>query len=857
MVEELHSLNGLTNEEVKISHKKYGANKIKLGKRISPIKIFLNQFGDFMVLILMACTAISFFMGDIVEGVTIISIVIVNAILGFIQEYRTEKTIEALGELSAPTATVIREGNIRKIKAEDVVIGDLIVLEAGDRVPADGVIIEETNLKVDESILSGESKAVTKKVITEKNKENSISSIYMGTLIKNGKCKAFVTHIGMDTKMGEITDLIQNIEEEFTPLQKRLEQLGKVLILICIVICLVVTATGILRGEPVVDMLISGITLAVAAVPEGLPAVVTIALAIGVSRMVKKNALVKKLPSVETLGGANIICSDKTGTITKNIMDVRKIYINGHTVSIDRIDASSIKDVEIALKVGVICNNAKIIDNKILGNATEVALIEAYRKVIGDYRKIRSKYKILKEDPFDSEKKYMSVLCEDNNGNRYIYTKGAVEVILEKCNKILINGQEEILTQHIKSKILTENKRMANDKLRVISIALKKTSSNNVNENNLTFVALMAMIDPPKDGVKEAVLKCRRAGIKTIMITGDNKETAVAIAKEVKILNDGESALDGKELDNLSEEELSKKIENVTVFSRVTPKHKLMIVRALKKRGNIVAMTGDGVNDAPAIKEADIGISMGITGTDVTKETASMILMDDNFSTIVSAVEEGRVIYSNIRKFIRYMLSCNMGEVLTMFFAILIGLPFPLLPIQILWVNLVTDGLPAIALGLEPMEKGIMNKPPKKDIQNIFSDGLLKLIFVRGFLIGLTTLSVFLVILKLTNDIELARTGAFVTLVITQLIYVFECKSETKSLFEVNLLNNLFLIFSVIVSSFMMVAVVYVEKLQLVFKTKSLNISEWCIIIGFSFLAPTIDSIIKQINNRRKANVEQ
>ena len=612
MIGELQSLNGLTKREVEISYKKYGANKILLNKRISPIKIFLNQFGDFMVLILLASTAISFFMGDMVEGTTIISIVVVNAILGFVQEYRTEKTIEALGKLASPNACVVREGKIENIKAEEVVLGDLIVLEAGDRVPADGVIIEETNLKIDESILSGESKPVKKTVITEKNKDKEISSVYMGTLVKNGKCKAFVTHIGMETKMGEITDLIQNVEDEFTPLQKRLEQLGKVIILICLMICILVTITGILRGEPVVEMLISGITLAVAAVPEGLPAVVTIALAIGVSRMVKKNALVKKLPSVETLGCANVICSDKTGTITKNMMNVRKIYIDGSTLNIENLTEEDKNSIKMALKIGAICNNAKVTGTRILGDATEVALIEVYRKVLDDYDNLHKSYKILKEVPFDSEKKYMSVLCEDTKNNRYVYIKGALEVVLGKCSKILIKGREEILTSHMKSKILTENKRMANDKLRVISVGLKKVSGNNVSEDNLTFVALMAMLDPPREGVDRAVLKCRRAGIKTIMITGDNKETAVAISKEVNILNDGEIAIEGKELDSMTENELDEKIKDITVFSRVTPKHKLMIVKALRKNGNIVAMTGDGVNDAPAIKEADIGIAGGI-----------------------------------------------------------------------------------------------------------------------------------------------------------------------------------------------------------------------------------------------------
>ena len=847
MLTNIQTAEGLTQKEVEKSYKRYGSNKIQVKKKVSPVKIFLEQFSDFMVLVLLASTAISFFMGDMVEGFTIISIVVMNAILGFVQEYRTEKTIEALGNLASPTAKVKRDNEIRTIKAEDVVCGDLILLEAGDRVPADAIIMEQINLQVDESLLSGESLPVEKQAVSSKNQGKDISRVYMGTLIKDGKCKAIVNNVGMNTKMGEITDLIQNIEEEFTPLQKRLEGLGKFIILICLVICVVVTVTGILRGEPVVEMLVSGITLAVAAVPEGLPAVVTIALAIGVSKMVSKNALVKKLPSVETLGCASVICSDKTGTITKNIMDVRRIYVNNTTIMVDNLTKKDVGNIKVALKIGAICNNARVTGEKILGDATEIALIEIYTKFLDDYDNLTKNYTRLKEIPFSSDRKCMSVLCQDKNDKKWVYIKGAPEIILDKSSKILINGREEILTSHLKSRVLMENTKMANDTLRVIAVGLKSADNCDITEDNITFVALMAMQDPPREGVDKAVLKCRRAGIKTVMITGDNKQTATAIAKEVNILKEGEVAMSGSELDDINENDLRERIKNTTVFARVTPKHKLMIVKALKQNGDIVAMTGDGVNDAPAIKEANIGISMGITGTDVTKEAASMILMDDNFSTIVSAVEEGRVIYSNIRKFIRYMLACNMGEVLTMFLAILIGLPFPLLPIQILWVNLVTDGLPAIALGLEPMEKGIMNNAPRKDSQNIFSDGLLKLIFVRGFIIGVTTLAVFIVLLNQTNNIQMARTGAFVTLVMTQLIHVFECKSEKRSLFEINILDNKFLILATLVSLVMILSVVYISQLQDIFKTTTLNLSEWLIILGFSFLGPVISSIAKQI----------
>ena len=573
----INKIDGLTSKEVYMSYNRYGANKIEMKKKISPIKIFLDQFGDFMVLILLASTAISLFMGDILEGVTIISIVVVNAILGFIQEFRTERTIEKLGKLASPHGTVIRDGKVIVIDAQDVVVGDVILLEAGDRVPADGYIIDETDLKVDESLLSGESCAV-QKIVAKNDKNKDVCRVYMGTLVKNGCGKVVVDKVGMETSMGKIANMIQNVEDDFTPLQKRLESLGKFIVLICVGICLVVALTGILRGEPVMDMLISGITLAVAAVPEGLPAVVTIALAIGVSRMVKKSALVKKLPSVETLGCATVICSDKTGTITKNMMDVRRIYINNKSINVDGVKGIDINKLSKALKIGVLCNNVRISNNELIGDATEIALIKVYQKFLNDYDTFINSKNRIKEIPFSSERKCMSVLYDDN----VIYTKGAPEVILDKSSKILLEGEEVALTSNIKARVLMENKKMANNALRVIAVAYGKSYDGSVDEKNLTFVALMAMMDPPREGVLEAVNECRNAGIRTIMITGDNKETAIAIAKEVNILGKDDLAISGKELDALTEQELDNKIEHIAVFARVTSKHKLRIVGALK-----------------------------------------------------------------------------------------------------------------------------------------------------------------------------------------------------------------------------------------------------------------------------------
>lgn len=873
-------VSGLTAKEARKKLEKHGPNALNEKKKISPLRILFEQFTDFMVLILLASTAVSAFMGEITEAVTIIAIVVVNAILGFIQEYRTEKTIEALKNLAAPSARVIRDGKLCTIAAEQIVPGDLIVLETGDRIPADAELAEAINLQVDESLLTGES------IPVEKNGERGSkkNSVYMGTIITSGRGIAKVTATGMNTEMGKIADLIQNIEEDDTPLQKRLETLGKFIVFGCLVICAVVALTGVLRGESVFSMLLAGISLAVAAVPEGLPAIVTIALALGVQRMVKRNALIRKLPAVETLGCASVICSDKTGTLTENKMTVRKLYSDGNFIEVKgnaystegqfNLDGKLIEPaktgiVKLTLEIGAICNNAKFekiseksngvekIKNmfsrqdkwQASGDPTEVALLIAAIKGGLNSETLNRSYYRIDELPFDSDRKCMSVICSDNKGDTFAFTKGAPDVIIDKCTKIHTSKGIIDLTPDGRKRIIKINDSMAGEALRVIGVAYKRLRSSSYKhadiEKELVFIGLIGMIDPPRKEAVEAVYKCRMAGIKPVMITGDHKATAVAIATELKIFKEGDRVLTGRELDTIDEKRLEKVAENVSVYARVSPKHKLMIVKVLKKLGHIVAMTGDGVNDAPAIKEADIGVSMGIAGTDVTKEASSMILMDDNFATIVAAVEEGRVIYNNIRKFIRYMLACNLGEVLTMFLGMLLGMPLPLLPIQILWVNLVTDGLPAIALGLDPPEKDIMMQPPRGAKENVFSNGLLGLIVLRGTLIGLSTLAVFASALYFTHSVDISRTAAFVTLVVTQLIHVFECKSEKKTIFEIPLFNNFALVLSVICSLAMILGVVYINPLQGVFKTVPLTMNEWILIIGFSCIGPIVSSIFR------------
>lgn len=867
---------GLSDKEARKKLLEHGPNALSEKKKISLFSLFFQQFKDFMVLILLASTAVSAFMGDMLEAFTIIAIVILNAVLGFVQEFRTEKTMEALKNLAAPTAKVMRSGRPVSIPAEQIVPGDVVLLETGDRVPADALLLETGSLQVDESLLTGESVPVEKSPLSKSRsgRDERDCSVFMGTIVTSGRARALVRATGMNTEMGQIADLIQNIDEDQTPLQKRLEHLGKLIVAGCLTICAVVSLTGILRGEDVFNMLLGGISLAVAAVPEGLPAIVTIALALGVQRMLKRNALIRKLPAVETLGCASIICSDKTGTLTENRMTVRKVYAGGEIVEMKNLGKSRDwkKDgaVPLTLRIGAICNNASLVTPggrqpdifgkvksalagsdpwEALGDPTEGALLIAAARAGITPEALEDSYFRIDELPFDSDRKCMSVVCDNHKGETFVFTKGAPDVIVKKCARMhAVKGICE-MNPALRAGVMQINDRMAGDALRVIGMAYKRLDSRNYRreelEKDLIFAGLAGMIDPPRKEAVEAVRKCGLAGIRPVMITGDHKLTAMAIAKELDIYRDGDGVLTGAELEGMDERKLDKAIDKVTVYARVSPRHKLMIVRALKRLGHVVAMTGDGVNDAPAVKEADIGVSMGVTGTDVTKEASSMVLLDDNFATIVAAVEEGRVIYNNIRKFIRYMLACNIGEVLTMFLGMLAGFPVPLLPIQILWVNLVTDGLPAVALGFDPAGRDVMMRPPRKSGDSIFSDGLLGMILFRGALIGLTTLGVFVSLLYISGDIGTARTGGFVTLVVTQLIHVFECKSEKKSLFEIPILNNIYLVLAVACSLAMLLAVVYIPGLQTVFRTVPLDPDEWLIIAGLSLLGPVTASFFR------------
>ncbi|WP_294400700.1 calcium-translocating P-type ATPase, PMCA-type [uncultured Clostridium sp.] len=849
MIQEKELTKGLTTKEAEKRIENFGLNELEHKSKASAIKIFLSQFNDFMVWVLIAATIISGIIGDTADAVTILIIVIINAILGFIQEFRTEKSLEALKELAAPTCKVLRDSSIKIINSIYLTIGDIVIIEAGDRIPADGFFVESSGIVVDESLLTGESVGVNKDALSK-----SSNSGFMGTTVVKGKGIFKVSSIGMKTEMGKIADLIQNIDEEKSPLNKKLESLGKVLVAMCLVICAMVTIMGIIRGNDITEMFLLGVSLAVAAIPEGLAAIVTVALALGVSRMLKRNALVRKLPAVETLGCTSVICSDKTGTLTQNKMTVKEVYINGRIYELDKEELNDCTKFKKAMVYCNDCNydfNKKKISETLHGDPTETALIEMCFKDPAKLKEFIDKAKRVFDIPFDSTRKMMSVIVKED-GKDTCYVKGAPERVIDRCDYILENNKLKPFTYQKKKQVGEFITAMSSRALRCIAAAYKEDnlSKNSRLEEHLIFLGVAGSIDPPRNEARDSVLKCKLAGIKPVMITGDHQNTALAIAKSLNICNNEYQVMTGADIENIDDNELENKVKKVRVFARVSPSHKLRIVRAFKNNGNIVAMTGDGVNDAPAIKEADIGVAMGISGTDVTKEASSMILMDDNFSTIVAAVEEGRIIYDNIRKFIRYLLSCNLGEVLTMFLATLFSLPNPLSPIQILLVNLATDGLPAIALGVDPAESDIMRQPPREKNESIFARGLVEKILVRGSLIGLCTLLSFMVGRYYRMNLDTCRTLALCTLVMSQLIHVFECRSERHSIFEIKLFTNPYLVGAVSVSIILICMVLYVPFLQTVFHTVALSLSQWMIVVFFSGIIAFINSVYLLIKSK-------
>ena len=830
---------GISNTEAQKRLNEFGTNELQEKKKRTTLLMFLDQFKDFMILVLIGAAVIAGVIGDLADTLVIIAIVIINAIIGFVQEYRAEKAMEALKKMAAHSATVLREGAIARVAAADLVPGDVVMLEAGSLVPADLRLMETAQLKAEEAALTGESVSVEKHSRTLIEDQLPLADrknmVYKGTTISYGRGTGVVTATGMKTELGKIASMLQDEKEVKTPLQKRLAAFGRKLALAVLVICAIVFGMGFLRGEPVLLMLLTAISLAVAAIPEALPAVITISLALGAKKLVSKNALVRKLPAVETLGSVTYICSDKTGTLTVNRMTVEDFFVNGNHL---KANDQSLTQLDFLMKGLAVSNDVQQSgEGTLLGDPTEIALQEIAEKTGYNKSELENSLPRLSEIPFDSERKCMTTLHRLPAGDVVSFTKGATDVMLEKADTMWINGE---LLPIDRNQLITANDEMAERGLRVLCIAMRRwdTLPDSVTceivEIKLSILGLVGMMDPPREEVKEAVNLCKTAGIRPVMITGDHPVTARAIAERVGFLepSDHDNVITGQELDRLSLPEFEEKVENIRVYARVAPEQKLKIVKALQDKGQFVAMTGDGVNDAPALKRADIGVAMGITGTDVSKEAAHMILLDDNFATIVRAVQEGRKIYDNIRKFIRYLLTTNSGEIWTLFLAPILGLPVPLLPIHLLWVNLVTDGLPALALSVEPAEGDVMKRPPRNPKESIFAHGLgLHAIWV-GILMGVIVLSI--QAWSLANVDAHWQTMVFTVLCLTQLGHVLAIRSERQSLFKMGLFSNKPLLGAVVLTFLLQMAIIYIPAMNRIFKTEPLTAGELLIAIAAS-----------------------
>ena len=868
---------GLKKEEVSKRQSQYGFNELKAKKKKSLIQKFLEQFKDFMIIVLIIAAIVSGIIGvkegeGITDTIIIMIVVVVNAIIGVAQENKAEKSLEALQKMSSHVAKVVRNGKLEVVQSRELVPGDVVVLETGDFIPADLRIIEAVNLKSQESALTGESVPVDK---TSDKIEGDIplgdrkNILFSSSLITYGRGKGIVVETGMETEVGKIAEMINETEDEATPLQVKLNNLGKTLGIVALVICAIIFVVGTMYGKEPIHMFMTAVSLAVAAIPEGLAAISTIVLAIGVQRMVKRNAIVKKLPAVETLGSASVICSDKTGTLTQNKMTVQKIFANGKLQGLEELGTLSVEE-ETVVESSMLCNDTKIAsDGNLTGDPTETALVDMGLK-LNFSKNIYKENPRVAEIPFDSDRKLMTTVHKI--GDKFVvYTKGGVDELLKCCVAYSKNGEVCKDLENYMPEIQKANKEMAENALRVLAMAYKEfnhplTEEDMKNlESDLIFVGMVGMIDPPREEAKEAVKKCISAGIKPVMITGDHKITAMAIAKELGILKDGDEAVTGTELEEMTDDELVSRVKNISVYARVSPEHKVRIVKAWQANGEIVAMTGDGVNDAPALKKADIGCAMGVVGTDVAKEAADVILTDDNFATVVSAVEEGRRIYDNILKAISFLLSSNVGEIVVLFIAILIT-PWlantfgitqeyinylePLLPIQILWINLVTDSLPALALAYDPAEKDVMRRKPAKNSKGVFTKGLSFRVIYQGIMIGLLTLIAFICGLSTNSPdqmvkIDTAQTMAFAVLAFSELVHVFNVRNNKKSIFKSNPFNNKYLILATIVSAALMFIVLLVPALRSIFSIVLLPADKLAETIALIFAPILIVEIMK------------
>lgn len=835
-----------------------GANELVHKKGKSTWALFLDQMKDFMILVLLVAALISGLLGEVIDACVILVIVLLNAIIGVAQQKKAESSLAALKEMSAPTAKVLRDGVEMSIPAREVVPGDVVLLEAGDRVPADLRLTQTVNLKIQEAALTGESLPVEKDANAILPEDaalgDRINMAYSSSVVTYGRGSGVVTGTGMQTEVGRIADMLMQEDERQTPLQKKLEALGKVLAIAAMAVCVLIFVVGMLYGKQPLEMFMTAVSLAVAAIPEGLPAIATIVLALSVQRMVKRNAIVRTLPSVETLGSATVICSDKTGTLTQNRMEVKEVYVDGQTVTVEDAQGLQSAALDYLMLDCALCNDARYTEQNgsvsAIGDPTEIALIDLSQKFGREKSRTDQEMPRVAELPFDSERKLMSTVHEAE-GKRIVFVKGAVDVLLARCESVLQDGTQVPLDEQQVQRVQQANDAMAQKALRVLGMAMKYIDAipgkdeMDTLEQHLTFVGMTGMMDPPREEARDAVRTCKSAGIRPVMITGDHLTTAVAIAKSLEILREGDLAITGAELEQMSEEELAQKVEQISVYARISPEHKVRIVNAWQAHGHVVAMTGDGVNDAPALKNADIGCAMGIVGTEVAKEAADIILTDDNFATVVSAVEEGRRIYDNILKAIQFLLSCNIGEILTLFVATMLNWAEPLLPVHILWVNLVTDSLPALGLGVDPAERGIMERKAKQT-KSIFSKGIVWRMCYQGVVVGALTLAAFTI--GSQSSIEVGRTMAFCVLAFSQLLHAYSVRSARHSAFSKAVGPNKYLVGATLLSTLCMLLVLVVPPLERVFSLVDLSLQQWLTVAGLSFAQLLIVELFKLLH---------
>ena len=850
---------GLSDEEAKKRLSEYGPNRLSTKKKKTLLQLFISQLADVMIYILFGAAIISAMVGEISDSIIILIVIFINAIIGVVQESKAEKALEALKELSTPKAIVKRGGELKEVPSEEVVLGDIVVIDAGRFIPADLRLIESANLKIDEAAFTGESVPADKDAMITIEKDNVTigdqhNMAFMSTLATYGRGIGVVVGTSMDTQIGKIAKMIDEAEEDTTPLQKRLANLGKTLGFAAIFICGLIFVIALFQGRDMLEMFLTAISLAVAAIPEGLPAIVAIVLAMGVQRMIKENAIIRKLPAVETLGSVNIICSDKTGTLTQNKMTVTKFYADNSLLNIDNIELEKPSN-KLLIHGMVLCNDATYTEKSKTGDPTEIALLEAGVKYNLFKESLNEQFQRIDEIPFDSDRKLMTTVNKHEGGLK-VFTKGAIDSILKISNKALLGEEIVALNDEVRKSILKAADEMSDEALRVLACAYKEIDSSNVSidslETNLIYVGMMGMIDPPRLEVRDSIKLCKSAGITPIMITGDYRNTAFAIAKELGIAENIDETISGDEIDKFTEETFNENIKDYKVFARVSPEHKVKIVKAFKSHGNIVSMTGDGVNDAPSLKTADIGVAMGITGTDVAKGAADMILTDDNFTTIVSAVEEGRNIYNNIRKSIIFLLSCNFGEIVTLFVAILLNWDTPLLPIHILWVNLITDSFPALSLGVDPGDKGVMNDPPRNPKESLFSGRFGVLLAINGAIMGALTLVAFRVGEYLYPDSLMhAQTMAFVVLAVSQLFYALSVRNPKKTLFEIGPLTNKYLLGAICLGILLQLAIISIPPIAEIFKVFTLTSRDWGFVILLSLIPFILNELIKILFRKR------